>query len=438
MCDCFNNILKFFKYIFRIKFEKKEIKIILNYLEKKYQEGIMDDLSKLSGDLIRDKPFINELSQKIRTFSQKRLKKQKIFLLGETGVGKSTLINCIEEKLLAPESIVDAPTTMQYKEYESEKYQNFIFCDTRGIEKNNIKEIEKDNIDIILNNIKDYSYLFWFLKGSSSNFQDTDAKFIKSMEKELNGNMPFFFVITKSTDEVEDKRKLNETIKEYFPYKKNIPIFPLYARGTIRMQSFGVKELMDETKNFFGKIIIEEAFKDIYKINFIYGKESSDYYNDYSEEYLFSKILDKVRLTESTEIKINDAEKVLIENFIKEKFWNFQSLNLTEIIKLCSLIKAKYEVIDMDKDEIISSNLTAINNSIEVNNENNSLEDEILKGCSQSDKEKILSKMDRYVSIKKMERESKMIIKWFFADMFYFELKKQIENNLLKINGLFD
>ena len=90
---------------------------------------------------------------------------------------------------------------MNYTEYESEKYQNYIFCDTRGIEKNNIYEIEKEIINIISDNISDSFYLFWFLKGSLSNFQSTDAKFIKNLEEILNTNIPLFFIITKSTDE---------------------------------------------------------------------------------------------------------------------------------------------------------------------------------------------------------------------------------------------
>ena len=390
------------------KFKEEERKIIFNYLEKIYEEEIKADLTELSTNLIEGKNFLTTLTDKIKKLFQEQnliKKKKKIFLLGETGVGKSTLINCIEDKMIALESKCDAPTTMEYKEYVSCKYPNYILCDTRGIEKKNFAQIEEMNIELISNNIKDCFYLFWFLKGSSSNFQDTDAKFIKSLETKIKVKIPLFFIITKSTDEEGDKKRLNTTINEYFPYIKNIPIFPLYARGTKRMPAFGLNELIDETKNYFGKKIIEETFKTIYEKDKIYNINFSDCLEECDIKNLFVVILNYIRLEES-ENKINNGEKILIDNFIEKHYSKFDdnsvSINnsyFNEIFDLCSLVKAKYKIIDINKFDKISNNLTNINNNsinddyLGINNENNSSEDEILEGDLNLKKKKSCQKL---------------------------------------------
>ena len=73
---------------------------------------------------------------------------------------------------------------------------------------------------------------------------------------------------------------------------------------------------------------------------------------------------------------------------------------------------------------------------------NNSFVNEILEGFCDSDKNKIRLKAQRYITNprknKSMTKGVKIIINWLFGAMFDFELKKQIEINLLKINGLFE
>lgn len=75
-------------------------------MEIKYENEIKEieeDLIEFSITLIEGKKFLTGLSKRIRDLSKNKIqKKKKIFLLGETGVGKSTLINYIEDKILAP------------------------------------------------------------------------------------------------------------------------------------------------------------------------------------------------------------------------------------------------------------------------------------------------------------------------------------------------
>ena len=438
-------LIRSFKKIFSSSiFKEKEIIIIIKYLEEKYLNEIKSDLNILFPLLIENKKILTKLADDVQKLSLKKnfkVKKKKIFLLGETGVGKSTLINCIENKILALEAKTDAPTTMEYKEYESQKYKNYIFCDTRGMEKKKNSEIEKNNIKTIIEQIKDLesnSYLFWYLKGSSQNFQDLDVKFIKSIEKSLNRKIPLFFIITKSVDEDEEKIRLSKAVKEYFPYTNEIPIFPIMARGSKRVQSFGLDELMSESQNYFQNYIIDEVLNDTYK-----EKDK-----DYDEILKFSlnnnssinEIL-KINLNhikrEKYSNKLNDGENKLIEDFCKGKYQSFMDNNIKEIIDLCCLIKAKNEVIDVNNYEETFQKLTAINNSIEENNENN-LEAQILEGYSDSSKKEILSIAGHYKSESNIRKEVEKIIKWFFSEIFILKFKNQVKNCLKATKGLFD
>lgn len=59
-----------------------------------------------------------------------------------------------------------------------------IFCDTKGMEKGNQKQIGKENAC----EIKEKSYgldncLFWYLKGPTNHFQEADINYIKLIEK---------------------------------------------------------------------------------------------------------------------------------------------------------------------------------------------------------------------------------------------------------------
>ena len=425
-------------------FKENEINIITKYLEEKYLNEIKPDLNILFPLIIENKKLLTKLADDVKKLSLKKNfkeEKKRIFLLGETGVGKSTLINCIEDKILAIEAKTDAPTTMEYKEYESQKYKSYIFCDTRGMEKIKNSEIEKNNIKTIIEKIKGLgsnSYLFWYLKGSSQNFQDLDTKFIKSIEKSLNRKIPLFFIITRSVDEDKEKIRLSKAVKEYFPYTNEIQIFPVMARGSKRVQSFGLDELMSESQNYFQNYIIDEVLNDKYKENDKDYDEilKSSINNNSSIEKILSIILNHIKLEKCTN-KLNDGENKLIEGFCKGKYQSFIDNKIIEIINLCCLIKAKNEVIDVDNYEETFQKLTAINNSIEPNNEN-SLEAQILEGYSDSNKEKILSKYRYYKSESNIKEEVKKIINWFFSEIFILEFKNQVKNSLKATNGLFD
>ena len=162
-------------FFFPFEFKDKDKIIIFKFLILKFND-IIKDLVELSTKLIeKNKELLNKLLDKIKTLKKDKdlekilSEKKKIIILGNTGVGKSTLINCIEKKIIAKEAIISAPTTMEYINYVSTNYNNLEFCDTRGLEKSKLSEIEKYNIEKILEDLKQQnSFLFWYVKLSSS------------------------------------------------------------------------------------------------------------------------------------------------------------------------------------------------------------------------------------------------------------------------------
>lgn len=130
------------------KLKEREQKIILKLLEQKYQK-LKDNLSDLAHSLIKGKDFLKKIEEDIKKLvaQNSNLKKiisqpKKIILLGDSGVGKSTLINCIEEKKLAIEAKKKVPTTMKYEEYKSTKYKNFIFVIQEEQKQINLKKLK--------------------------------------------------------------------------------------------------------------------------------------------------------------------------------------------------------------------------------------------------------------------------------------------------------
>ena len=156
--------------------------------------------------------------------------------------------------------------------------------------------------------------------------------------------MPFFFIIARSVDEDEEKKRLESSLKEYFPYIINFNIFPLLARGTKRTPSFGLKELMEETEKFFKKDVIQEIFKEIYKEDEFQEHLLNSLNNNSDIKTLFTLILNKMRLDDYSK-ELNDNENQQMDNF-KNIYQTFVESHFYNIRELCCLIKAKNKIID--------------------------------------------------------------------------------------------
>ena len=176
-------------------------KLIDNLLLKKQGKNIFDNINH-----ILNKSLIKDTSN--------------ILLIGETGVGKSTLINSILE--LPPEKMAKTgsiePCIMGApKFYSSEKIKGIKLIDTRGYEKDKgylIDKMEKEIIQFI--NEQKFTeqpiHLIWYcFKGSR--FEDSEDITIKNIQKL---NIPVLLVYTQAiTDEIMDFEMISNKGYEY-------------------------------------------------------------------------------------------------------------------------------------------------------------------------------------------------------------------------------
>ena len=208
--------------------------------------------------------------------------KGNILVIGDSGVGKSTLINAVLGEEIAESGFGDKGTTKELKVYESDVL-DFRIIDTVGFEpsffkrmwainavkkwsKNAVKE-GKENSDI---------NVIWFcVEGTSSKlFPET----IKSLAKatSIYPSVPIIVVITKSYSKPEREKNI-QMVKEVFEKQKNaknlkgiIPVVALIYE--IDEEQFvaqeGITELIDMTYNLIPEGM-QAAKKDIeaFKLN---------------------------------------------------------------------------------------------------------------------------------------------------------------------------
>ena len=208
--------------------------------------------------------------------------KGNILVIGDSGVGKSTLINAVLGEEIAESGFGDKGTTKELKVYESDVL-DFRIIDTVGFEpsffkrmgainavkkwsKNAIKE-GKENSDI---------NVIWFCVEGTSSKLFPEA--IKSLSKatSIYPSVPIIVVITKSYSKPERERNI-QMVKEVFEKKKNTKnlkgIIPVVAMiYEIDEEQFvaqeGITELIDMTYELIPEGM-QAAKKDIeaFKLN---------------------------------------------------------------------------------------------------------------------------------------------------------------------------
>ena len=202
-----------------------------------------------------------------------------IIILGNTGVGKSTLLNTVLKENLAETAFGDACTMGIPKPYESEKAKGIRIWDSRGIEngKYNLETAFKDirnTIDCLIkkNDPDKFIHCIWYCI-RSNRFTEEEAENLINCYNSYIEKLPIIVVFTQSenqkiTDKMMEKVKFkleNSKRANGFNEKEvnDIKILKVLAQNYEHdfgeVKSFGIHNLMEQTSEI-AKIGIQRAY----------------------------------------------------------------------------------------------------------------------------------------------------------------------------------
>ena len=267
--------------------------------------------------------------------------------MGNTGVGKSTLLNKVLKEQLAKTDFGNACTQGKPKAYESKNAQGIRIWDTKGIEQGNYN-INAANYDIeeAINNLLEENdpdkliHCIWYCV-HSNRFLNEEINNIKKCYNLYIKTLPIIIVYTQS-DNQNDADKMIKYIKSEIETIKNdgnenaIKILKVLAEdkktdnGVIK--AFGISNLMKETSDIvkFGieSSCVESLMKQGEKIlknefNEIIANLKKYFFND-NLTLDFPNLSDKESFNIIGEIINKDEDSIaLFESFDSSNFTKF-------------------------------------------------------------------------------------------------------------------
>ena len=386
-------------------------------------EKINDDMFKIIKEKLKEKKIkekdqliiysesnferkIEIIKKKLITKKLKNLKKVirnnfNILLVGNTNVGKSTLINeflKLEKEKRAKESDggpteIDPNSNVHYKPYTSKKNDTqYTLYDSNGITnkgKDSIENKIKYTSEDINKRIKDgdpnklYHCIWYCFQGSS--IQPSDEDFIKELlEIYSTQSIPIIFVHTQTYDDDQsetckkglkkyllnifnnNEQKANELLDNYIN---------ILARGNKYISSFGLDELEKLTKKEIEHKGFESAYFELIKNEItpiLLNGAFNLVFTEYNLNKLISKSLENLdKYLEEVLLIINDDSLGLDENVKKE---NKENLN-----KLYGYFKDKKNNLKDDLEDLLDIKKLRKNNQEFIEEVYNSRSDEYKK-----------------------------------------------------------
>jgi len=254
------NAPKFLKEIY-LKYENN---IILKILENDEIEKIIknEDIQSLFKNLI-----FKHFSENTKTEKLIKLNKISIILTGKSGVGKSTLINCLLKDKKAKEGDFKV-ITLATQSYQSDKIPFLNLIDTRGYELNQKYDPQKIKEEIIKNiklnkERKDHNehiQCIWFCLNGNS-IDESEIKTLNDL-KNNEFNIPLVVIFTKAQikNVVE---KMEKEINEKFP---DLNFVPVLGRRTEVMKEFGLDDLIKKTIKAINSKDKNGIFDSVFKV----------------------------------------------------------------------------------------------------------------------------------------------------------------------------
>ena len=191
--------------------------------------SLSDDLEELFYNFYKNENvkdiYLNKILNLINSFEfNNKIKCYNIQIIGNSGVGKSTLINALLREEVA-KTTIGSVGTLETKEYTSKKFPFIRFIDTRGTEldsANDIYKVKENTLKYIEKKLsekdpnKTIHCLFYCLTGNR--FEGVVKNVLLELRKKYkNGNLPIIIVYTQNND-VElfsaMKSYINNALKE--------------------------------------------------------------------------------------------------------------------------------------------------------------------------------------------------------------------------------
>ena len=436
--------------------------LISEEIGKILKKSIDEEISfeKLNEDLIYKIVKREKFPKNIKEFSDEKITNLdnrnlninissfNIIVLGNTGVGKSTLLNTVLKEKLAKTDLCDPCTMGPPKPYESEKAKGIRIWDSRGIEngkynlENAFNDI-KNTIEALIkeNDPNKFIHCIWYCI-KSNRFTEEESENLKRCYDSYIEKLPIIVIFTQSgnqkeTDKMIEKVKMKiEKVKQQNGIdgkeQNDIKILKVLAEdyetdyGVVK--SFGIHNLMEQTY-LSGKIGIERACTHSLMEQ---GK------NFLKEEYhenmhkLKHKIFEaRNQINNAGEQNNNVLFNILNEDKKKKNVLNInniQKFDYNNFINFCKIFSRLITKSLLLKEEISEETISEIDNVLEVEAEKiKKFFEKIFAQNLENIANKITKELVDYIT----KLESKYKIK-NLSSKYYHQLEILSKNNIMQ------
>ena len=304
-----------------------------------------------------------------------------ILIMGNTGVGKSTLLNTVLKSELAKTCYGNACTMGIPKNYESEKAKGIRIWDTRGIENGqyNLWTANKDIKKTIKNLISEkdpdkFIHCIWYCINSNSNrFIKDEVNNLKDCYELYIEKLPIIVVLTQAFNQ-EDADEMIEHVKKQiknFDENNNIKLLKVLAKpkerknkkanGNKNVKTLGIYNLMNETLKSSKEGILSSCIDSLMDQGKLLLKEEFKICkNNLTEKYLNKKL---ENMNNYNFISFINYTKIFSKDIFESLIFNNKLLENT-ISQINALIDKKANVIKTNFEKLFEERLDNISNKL--------------------------------------------------------------------------